>query len=262
MNYGICDQAVVPVRQQPGEGNEMVNQLLFGDLVVIKGNVKDWLLIETFDDQYEGWIDKKQLSILSNEEFNELIIEKRFYALDLATEVFGKNTHKKLLITRGASLFGYSDQSFIHKNDRFNYTGEVLFASTDNRLENIERVASSYIGSPYLWGGRSPFGIDCSGFIQVVFKLCGIQLPRDSSQQVNEGEVVNFVHEAQTGDLAFLGNEEGEIIHVGIITGNQQIIHASGKVRIDKIDHQGIFNVDTQQYSHNLRIIKRMVNTL
>ena len=115
MNYGICDQAVVPVRQQPGEGNEMVNQLLFGDLVVIKGNVKDWLLIETFDDQYEGWIDKKQLSILSNEEFNELIIEKRFYALDLATEVFGKNTHKKLLITRGASLFGYSDQSFIHR---------------------------------------------------------------------------------------------------------------------------------------------------
>lgn len=257
MNYGICDQAVVPVRLQPGERYEMVNQLLFGDLVVIKGAVKDWMLIETFDDQYEGWVDAKQLSNLSNEEFNELIIAKRFYALDLAREVYGRSGGGKLLITRGAVLSGFDNGSFIHKNDRYDYDGEVIQPEKKTCEEKIQSIAGMYLETPYLWGGRSPFGIDCSGLVQVVMKMCGIYLSRDASQQVSEGEVVNFVHEARTGDLAFFGNDEGAITHVGIVIGSQQIIHASGKVRMDSLDHQGIFNKETGQYSHNLRIIKR-----
>jgi cell wall-associated NlpC family hydrolase len=110
-----------------------------------------------------------------------------------------------------------------------------------------------------LWGGKSPFGIDCSGFTQVVYKLNGYKLPRDANQQVNLGEPLSFVEEAEAGDLAFFDNEEGRIVHVGILLNNQSIIHASGYVRVDKFDHYGIFNQDTGKYSHTLRVIKRLL---
>jgi len=116
-----------------------------------------------------------------------------------------------------------------------------------------------YLNAPYLWGGRSPFGIDCSGFTQVIYKLNGFKLPRDASQQATIGETLSFIEESESGDLAFFDNEEGNIIHVGIMLENNNIIHASGKVRIDKIDHQGIFNSETNTYSHRLRLIKKIL---
>ena len=116
-----------------------------------------------------------------------------------------------------------------------------------------------YLNSPYLWGGRSPFGIDCSGFTQMVFKLNGIKLPRDAYEQAEIGKTLNFIEETQKGDLAFFDNEEGKIIHTGIIIDKNKIIHSSGKVRIDNLDHYGIFNAETGKYSHNLRLIKKVV---
>ena len=259
MNYGICDQAVVPVRIQPGDQQEMCNQLLFGDLVVIKGQVKDWLLIETFDDQYEGWIDQKQISIIKNDLFNELIVSERNYATSLSTEVYNEQ-NQKLVLTRGAFLPFYSDGSFLSGNSRYSYSGKVNSSTSIFKPDNLINLAKTYLGSPDLWGGRSPFGIDCSGFVQIVFKMSGLFLPRDASQQVQHGETINFIHEAKTGDLAFFGNEEGVIIHVGILADDTQIIHASGKVRIDAVDHQGIFNTEINKYTHQLRVIKRIVS--
>jgi cell wall-associated NlpC family hydrolase len=259
MNYGICDQAVVPVRVQPGDQQEMSNQLLFGDLVVIKGQVKDWLLIETFDDQYEGWIDQKQISIIENDLFNQLIISERNYMVALAEEVFDED-NRKIVLTRGAFLPFYEHGVFSVKGIKFPFEKEVRCSSQAFQSDQLIKLAKSYLGSPYLWGGRSPFGIDCSGFVQVVFKMFGFYLPRDASQQVQHGESVNFIHEAMAGDLAFFGNDEGTIVHVGILVNNSQIIHASGQVRIDTIDHQGIFNKETNKYSHQLRIIKRIIN--
>jgi cell wall-associated NlpC family hydrolase len=127
--------------------------------------------------------------------------------------------------------------------------------STKGIIEN----AYMYLHSPYLWGGRTPFGIDCSGFTQMVYKLAGIRLKRDASQQAEQGTLINLIDEARQGDLAFFDNEEGRIIHVGIMLPNNKIIHASGKVRIDSIDHHGIYNLETKKYTHNLRIIKRFV---
>ena len=101
-------------------------------------------------------------------------------------------------------------------------------------------------------------GMDCSGFSQVVHRIVGNDLPRDASQQVELGDTISFVEEAQAGDLAFFDNEEGNITHVGICLGGGDIIHASGSVRIDKLDHIGIFNADKGTYSHKLRVIKRI----
>ena len=125
--------------------------------------------------------------------------------------------------------------------------------------EHLLETAYLYLNSPYLWGGKTPFGIDCSGFTQMVYRLNGYHLFRDASQQAKQGEALSFIEESEPGDLAFFDNAEGEIIHVGIIMRDNYIIHAHGKVRIDRIDHSGIFNVDSNQYSHNLRVIKKII---
>jgi cell wall-associated NlpC family hydrolase len=116
-----------------------------------------------------------------------------------------------------------------------------------------------YLNAPYLWGGKTPFGIDCSGFTQMVYKLNGYHLKRDASQQATEGEPLSFIEESEPGDLAFFDNEEGKIIHVGIIMDNNYIIHSSGKVRIDRLDHLGIYNAETNRHTHKLRVIKKMI---
>ena len=134
---------------------------------------------------------------------------------------------------------------------------EPLQINFEQALNNVVENAMFFQHAPYLWGGRTLFGIDCSGFVQIVFKLAGIKLLRDASQQALQGDTVHFLPEVQPGDVAFFDNEEGRIIHVGILLNNKEIIHASGQVRIDLIDDQGIFNVELNRYSHKLRIIKR-----
>jgi cell wall-associated NlpC family hydrolase len=132
-----------------------------------------------------------------------------------------------------------------------------LSTSTEDNLINL---AESYVNSPYLWGGRSPYGIDCSGLTQVIFKMIGISLPRDASQQVGMGNTVDFINLTRVGDLAFFDDEEGNIIHVGIVLPDNKIIHSSGYVKIDLLDQQGIYNAKHKRYSHKLRVIKRILN--
>jgi cell wall-associated NlpC family hydrolase len=125
---------------------------------------------------------------------------------------------------------------------------------------NIVNTALLYLNTPYLWGGKTPFGIDCSGFTQMVYKLNGFNILRDASQQASQGEVLSFIEESSPGDLAFFDNNEGEITHVGIIMEDHRIIHAHGKVRIDLLDQSGIYNLDTKIHSHKLRMIKKIVS--
>jgi cell wall-associated NlpC family hydrolase len=151
------------------------------------------------------------------------------------------------------------------RKNRFSIGGqEYLFESETQVIpdspqpDNIIRTAMEYLNTPYLWGGRSPFGIDCSGFTQIVFRICGIPLKRDAVLQAQHGEMISFINEALPGDLAFFENSVGNITHTGILTGSGKIIHASGRVRIDSVDHHGIYDSETDRYTHTLRVIKRI----
>jgi len=259
MQYGICLLSVVPCRKEASNTSEMVTQLLFGESYSVVESTESWLKIITAFDSYECWINIKQNHKISEKTFKELQKQDALYCNELTGNVIDKLHEVNFPITIGARLPFLNNNKMSFEDLEYNYSSTSTKASTKNSVEEIIQTAMVFINSPYLWGGKSPFGIDCSGFTQLVYKLNGYKLPRDASQQVEKGTALNFVEEAETGDLAFFDNEEGHIVHVGILLDKERIIHASGKVRIDRFDHYGIHNTDTKKYSHTLRVIKRMI---
>ena len=123
--------------------------------------------------------------------------------------------------------------------------------------EMIQQLSKAWLNAPYLWGGRTPLGVDCSGFTQVIFKLIGIDLPRDAWQQAQCGQAVKKFSQSQPGDLAFFDNKE-DIVHVGIILENGQIIHSSGKVKLNLINKKGIINA-SGKLINRFRAIRRIL---
>lgn len=258
MKYGICNLSVVPCRAEPSDKSEMVTQLLFGETIKVyeesKGN---WKRIKTAFDDYNCWIDQKQFIEISKKEFEQLNAALSPVSTSVVEVIKGSSSLIPIVI--GSSLPNLKNKEITFGDHTYTYEGPSVSNSAPAKKEALVENAFIYLDTPYLWGGRSPFGIDCSGYTQLVYKLNGIQLPRDASKQAEIGQTLSFIEEAENGDLAFFDNEEGDIIHVGILLTNNRIIHASGKVRMDKIDHQGIFNVDTGKYSHRLRLIKRII---
>lgn len=254
MKYGVCIVSVAPVRAEASERSEMVTQLLFGEKVEIIAVQEKWLKIMSDYDSYVGWVDPKLIKEVPLAEYQQLSTTQ--YASDLFNLMI--DDENPCTLTLAAHIFANEDQIINIGDKSFEYLGESLDATRNET--SIADLAKLYLNTPYLWGGKSNFGIDCSGLVQQVYKLKNIALPRDASQQATKGEVLGFVAEAIEGDLAFFDNEEGNIIHVGIILEDQKIIHAHGKVRIDPIDSTGIFNTDSQRYSHKLRFIKRIID--
>ncbi len=232
----------------------MINQLLFGEHFKVLDLRKKWVKIRLAFDKYEGWVCTKQWREISKEQYTELN-NTAIYCSELVNLVEGNQYMSP--ITLGSKLPFLEQQQFKLGEQTLSYKGETI--SGVQTREKLVEFAYSYLNSPYLWGGKSPFGIDCSGFTQMVYKLSGYLLPRDAYQQAAEGESLSFIEEAEPGDLAFFDNQEGAIIHVGIMLGNYDIIHASGKVRVDKIDHQGIFNRELGTHTHQLRLISRIL---
>ena len=227
---------------------------MFGEHFEILETLKQWSRIRMQYDDYEGWVDSKQFQVISEVNFNQLSKEAIILNGDLVEYI---TAPKNLLlpIPLGSSI------SFLNNNEinTFNYNFEGTKISGVKPKENILNTAFMYLNAPYLWGGKNPFGIDCSGFTQMVYKLNGYKLLRDASQQATQGEALSFIEESEAGDLAFFDNEEGNIIHVGIIMDDNYIIHASGKVRIDRLDHLGIYNAETNKHTHKLRVIKKII---
>ena len=258
MKYGICHLSNVPCRWEPSDASEMVTQLLYGETVKIYEEKKrDWRRAKTAYDNYDCWIDIKQVTIISEEEFNA--INSDYVSSELVDVIEKEGSKIVTPITLGSTLPNLKNAKISFADEDFSFDGSAVNTSANQAKENLVGNAMMFLNAPYLWGGRSPFGIDCSGFTQIIYKLNGFKLPRDASQQANIGDTLSFIEESESGDLAFFDNEEGNIIHVGIMLENNRIIHASGKVRIDRIDHQGIFNVDTNTYSHRLRLIKKIL---
>ena len=238
----------------------MVTQLLFGEHFTILAETDEWLHIKIAFDEYECWISNKQFLPIKPETFNELEKNKQVISAELVQLIHQKNSDTFFPVVIGSTIPFLKNKKFSLENNEYEFSGESILPDEKNiDRKKIVATAFTYLNSPYLWGGRSPFGIDCSGFTQIVYKLNGLKLWRDASQQATLGLSLSFVEEAQPGDLAFFDNEEGKIIHVGIVLDENKIIHAAGKVRVDKLDHYGIFNVDTKKYSHHLRVIKRIV---
>lgn len=246
MQYGICELSIVPVRSEANDASEMVTQLLYGDHFKIIEERKKWVRIRIAFDHYEGWIDKKQAKFITEEIYNACQ-NNAAYSADLI-DIVNLDEQQVQSICVGSNVAASKILSH-HFEGRFQ-TGQNLMRS------QLLDTAMLYLNAPYLWGGKTPFGIDCSGLTQMVYKTNGIMLNRDASQQALQGQTLSFIEETQIGDLAFFDNQEGNIIHVGIMMGDNYIIHAHGKVRVDRIDHTGIFNVDTRTYSHQLRVLK------
>ena len=257
MNFGICLLSVIPCRKEPSSTSEMVTQLLFGETYSIIEVNDDWLKITTSFDNYLCWISLKQHNSLSEKEFKNL--DFNTVSSELVQVINNSVTNNVFPITIGATLPNFKNSQLTIENHSFAFEGTISNTCIKKSIQDLKQTAYLFLNAPYLWGGKSPFGIDCSGFTQLVFKLNGYPIPRDANQQVKLGTTLSFVEEAQSGDLAFFDNEEGNIIHVGMVIDNQQIIHASGCVRIDKFDHYGIFNSDTKKYSHMLRVIKNVI---
>lgn len=252
MTLLVCIVPVCPMRAEPAHRSEQVSQLLFGEICEVVESARDFVKVKGVYDGYEGWCQESQLEQF---EGDQSFIKTGRLAGDWINEIVVDD--KSMRIPFGSSL---------HNNGhvgrrRVEYSGKVFNAERNkSSVELLEEIAFLFLNSPYLWGGRSVFGIDCSGFTQTVFKFLNIPLLRDASQQVTQGDEVGFLQEVKAGDLAFFDNEAGRITHVGILLDTKTIIHASGKVRIDTIDNLGIVNGDTGKRTHKLRLIKRIIS--
>ncbi|MBQ4802287.1 C40 family peptidase [Aquimarina sp. MMG015] len=249
MLYGICNLSIVPLRFEPNDPSEMVSQVLYGEHFKVLEKRKKWSRIRLAFDTYEGWIDNKQYIEVTEDQYKQFNTKSLDVSADLIDFVSCED-NQLMPIALGSSL-GALD-FFKHQYDGNRIT-EI------QSKEKLIETAYLFLNAPYLWGGKTNFGIDCSGFTQMVYKLNGYKLLRDASLQATQGDPLSFIEESEPGDLAFFDNEEGAITHVGIIMKDNYIIHAHGKVRVDRIDHTGIFNGEKRLYTHKLRVIKRIV---
>ncbi|GAB1403546.1 MAG: NlpC/P60 family protein [Lentimicrobiaceae bacterium] len=257
MTGGICFLSLVAVRSRPAETADMVNQLLFGDLFELIEQQGSWLFIRTLHDQYTGWCNQNQLTLLNNETL-EVLLQSSYELVNSPVATLGSSGQPPLFLTFGSKLYVLSSGGFAGPQGSYALHEGMCQSSKSFDQSEMNEMAISWLKVPYLWGGRSPFGVDCSGFIQLLFAIFGIALKRDARDQVLQGQLVGLIEESQAGDVAFFDDDEGNIVHTGLITGSGSIIHASGCVRLDHLDHHGIYDKSIGKYTHKLRTIRRI----
>ncbi len=246
------------MRRDPSDQSEMVNQILFGESYDILSENDKWSEVRLHHDNYTGWIDNKQVFKIDEQTFTQDAPEKVAVSSDIIELVTNETFQDYFPVLLGSYLPGINSDGIFEMGDfQLKYKGGI----SQGLSARDKMISQSYqlLNAPYLWGGRSPFGIDCSGFTQIVYRLGGRNIPRDAWQQAELGQGLSFIEESEPGDLAFFDNEDGKITHVGIILKENYIIHASGKVRLDRLDQMGIFNEELGNHTHKLRVIKRII---
>lgn len=252
MPHAICPLSIVPVRREPSDRSEQVTQWLFGETADVLDPGGKWSRLRFHHDGYEGWVDAKQLAPAKDGvDVVPVRSAEQFVHVDTAGGA--------LILPFGAVLPSFTSGTFEIGGERIGFPGRTSDRLGGTPVQRLLALKDQWLNTPYLWGGRSPFGVDCSGLTQMLFLLCGVQLPRDAYQQAEVGTPVELIDLTATGDLAFFDDAEGRIIHVGIVLGDRRILHASGRVRIDTLDQQGIFNAAERRYTHRLRLVKRVL---
>jgi cell wall-associated NlpC family hydrolase len=252
MEYAVCTVPAAPMRKEASHRSEMVNQLLFGETMVLLEQRDEWFRVRSFYDQYEGWL-TEHLVTGTNERIASA--EPEFITTEMAGPV--RFEGGLMQVPAGSSLRGFDAEKRSLWDESYRYEGQYRKASESFDDGLLLKTAGAWMNAPYLWGGKTFMGVDCSGFVQTVFKILGIRLMRDAYQQAEQGRVVETLSAAKRGDLAFFHNEKGRVTHVGMILDGMRIIHASGKVRRDPIGEEGIVNRETGKRTHPLHSIRR-----
>lgn len=257
--YGICHLSVIPLKKEPSDTSEIGSQLLFGDAFTILKTSQDgkWVYVKNAYDGYLGWIDSKQYKPISADYFDLLDSVQSPLSSEMVGLLQGENGLVPILM--GTTLPFFKDDTVVIENDVYKYKGAIHFPAPVSDFRFLKKMSYYYLNAPYLWGGRTHFGIDCSGFVQQLFRFIGHKLPRDAYQQAEAGTLVAF-GEQKPGDLAFFQDGTARVTHVGLILENDQIIHASGQVRIDVLDEKGIMHSGKKSHSHKFHSIRRILS--
>lgn len=246
---GICLLSCAPMRRDPSERSEMVSQLLFGEYFVVRETFGEWLYVRSGIDDYPGWVSARMIHDLPGD-FPLASMPHVICSPYAICTVAGKQIHLP-----GGSLLpaAIEHSTFALAGQQYTFAGGL--AQPDEA--GILAHALQYLGAPYLWGGKTIFGIDCSGFLQIVCRMAGHWIPRDTCQQSQIGRDIPL-EMAAAGDIAFFRNDNEKVTHTGILCSADSIIHASGCVRIDRFGAKGIFNEDEKRYTHKYPTIKRL----
>jgi hypothetical protein len=255
--YGISDISCAPMRKEPAHRSEQVSELLFGDSFEILDEEKEWVEIRCSYDEYKGWIQQSQFTWYSGPEYRN--DKKKFHPCSYDILQPALSARRQVPVLIGSSLPNFDGMLMHISKETYSISGRVTNPKKKADLNFLIKTSMQYLHAPYRWGGKTPFGIDCSGFTQMVFKMMNTRLKRDAWMQATQGEPVHTIDEMKEGDLAFFGDEE-KITHTGIILPEMKIIHSSGKVRIDTITEKGILNAESKKITHKLRSIRRLIN--